>query len=356
MPLSLCPDTAIPAPSRDWADAARRRQAQLTKPAGALGQLESLAIALAGLQGCARPRVDPVAITVFAADHGIAASAGVSAYPQAVTAQMIVNFGSGGAAIAVLSQLLNARLEVVNLGTVGPLPDHQIGRVDAVIAPATADFRQAPAMTNDQVYRALAAGRAALDRAAHAGCRLFIAGEMGIGNTTAATAVACALLGQSAAALIGPGTGVDAAGLARKHDVIEQALAHHSAELDRPGEVLRRLGGFEIAALVGALQQAARRRIPILVDGYIVTVAALAAVQLEPDLRPWLLFAHRSDEPGHRHLLDALEARPLLALDMRLGEGSGAAVALPLLRAACALHNDMATFDEAGVSDRDSGG
>lgn len=349
--MPIRPTLPIPGPDPAATEAARRHQAQLTKPSGSLGQLEAVAITLAGLQGHSLPQVDPVSIIVFGGDHGVASDAGVSAYPQAVTAQMVANIAAEGAAISVLAGLLGARLEVVNLGTVQPVADHP-RLVQHRIAPATADFRTAAAMTETQMMAALEGGRAAVDRAITAGAALLVLGEMGIGNTTAATAMACALLDQPAAALTGAGTGVDAAGLARKQAAIEQALTLHSLAAGTPAEILRCLGGFEIAALVGALQQAARAGVAVLVDGYIVTAAALLAVRLEPELRPWLLFAHRSGEPGHRMLLAALDATPLLDLGMRLGEGSGAAVAVPLLRAACALHAGMATFGQAGVANR----
>ena len=324
---------------------AAARQRQLTKPPGSLGRLESLAVELAALQATDHPRVDPVAITVFAADHGIAA-AGVSAFPQAVTAAMVANFARGGAAVSVLARELGARLEVVDLGTVEPLAGLP-GVRHRPLGRGTADFRHGAAMTATQRDQALTEGRQAVERAAAAGAPLFIGGEMGIGNTTAATALACALLDRPPAELTGPGTGLDEAGLARKIAVIEEALAYHGRH--EPLETLRRLGGFEIAALTGAYLRSSQIGLVTLVDGFIASVAALVAVALQPDIRPWLLFAHRSAEPSHRHVLAALAAEPLLDLGLRLGEGSGAAVAVPLLRLACALHNDMATFDSAGV-------
>lgn len=341
--------SAIPAPETAFADAARARQARLTKPPGSLGRLEDLAVLLASLQRTERPAVDRIWISVFAADHGVAAE-GVSAFPQAVTGEMVRNFASGGAAIAVLARTLGATLDVVNLGTVndpGAIP----GVRRAWIAPCSGNICRTPAMTPEQLQSALEAGADAVRRACEADAQLFIGGEMGIANTTAATAVACALLGESPEDLAGAGTGLDAAGIARKAAVVARALALHAA-VNTPLQHLRCLGGFEIAALAGACLAAARQGLPVLVDGYIATVAALAAVRIEADTRPWLLFAHRSHERGHARLLEALEARPLLDLGMRLGEGSGAAVAVPLLRAACALHAQMATFDEAAVSER----
>ncbi len=327
---------------------AEHRQTQLTKPPGALGRLESVAIQLAAMQGTARPGLERVRIAVFAADHGVAAE-GVSAFPQAVTAEMIRNFARGGAAISVLAQHLGASLEVMNLGTVvdtGPLD----GVLHLPLGAGTANFTQDAAMSCEQLARALNAGRQSAERAKVADAQLFIGGEMGIGNTTAASAVACALLGADAAALAGPGTGLDAQGVARKAGVIARALALHGEHFSDPIEVLRRVGGFEIAALSGAFMACAKMGVPVLVDGFIATVAALVAVRRCAETKDWLLYSHTSAEPGHLRVLEALGAQPLLNLGMRLGEGSGAAVAVPLLRVACALHNDMATFAEAGVS------
>lgn len=341
---------AIPAASPDVGarEAAVARQTALTKPPGALGRLEEIAIRLASLQGTEQPCVDRVHIAVFAGDHGVAAE-GVSAFPQAVTAEMVKNFARGGAAICVAARTLGATLEVINLGTAfdtGPLD----GVKDYRLGPGTANFTEAPAMTEHQLACALAAGRHAAERAKLAKVQLFIGGEMGIGNTTAAAALACALLDAAPERLAGPGTGLDAHGVARKTEVIRRALACHREHHGTPLEALRRLGGFEIAALTGAYIACAHIGLPVLVDGFISSTAALAAARLCPGAGHWFLFAHASAEPGHRAVLEALEARPLLDLGMRLGEGSGAAVAVPLLRMACALHNEMATFHEAGVS------
>ncbi|MGO1071182.1 nicotinate-nucleotide--dimethylbenzimidazole phosphoribosyltransferase [Lysobacter sp. CA199] len=333
---------------------ARARQGQLTKPPGSLGALEELAVRLAWLQRTPTPSVERVWISVFAADHGVAAE-GVSAFPQAVTGEMVRNFASGGAAISVLARSLGATgqvtLEVVNLGTVndpGPVP----GVRRAIIAPSTSNFCIEPAMSEAQLRAALAAGAVSVRAASDAGAQLFIGGEMGIANTTSAAALACALLQRAPTGLAGAGTGLDAAGIAHKAAVIERALALHAAAGDDL-ERLRRLGGFEIAALAGAYLAAAQAGLPVLVDGFISSVAALTALRLNPGCRDWLLYAHRSHERGHAAVLDALQARPLLDLGMRLGEASGAAVAVPLLRLACDLHNGMATFAQAGVSGSD---
>lgn len=330
--------------------AALARQGQLTKPPGSLGQLEALAVQLVAMQGVERPAVDHAAIVIFAGDHGIAAE-NVSAFPQAVTAEMVKNFARGGAAISVLAKTLGARLEVVNLGTVND-PGEWQNVVRAIIAPSTANFAAEPAMTEAQLAQALQAGRDSVLRARKHGAQIFIGGEMGIANTTSASAIACALLQESPQLLAGPGTGLDSKGVAHKAEVIQRALDLHRPNLAQPLDVLRHVGGFEIAALAGAYLAAAQNGMPVLVDGFISSVAALAAVRLNPDVRNWMLFAHTSAEPGHQRVLTALDAQPLLQLGMRLGEGSGAATAVPLLQLACALHNNMATFAEAGVSDK----
>jgi len=330
--------------------AAQVRQAQLTKPAGSLGQLETLAITLAAMQGRPLPRIQQPWISIFAADHGVA-DEGVSAFPQAVTQQMLANFVGGGAAISVLARETGATLEVVDVGTLAPAP--VAGVIHAQAARGTANLCRQPAMTAAQAHAALDAGALACARAQANGADLFIGGEMGIANTTAAAALACALLGLPGAALAGAGTGIDAAGVARKAGVIDRALALHglaAASSPDPLHALCAVGGFEIAALAGAYLAAAQAGVPVLVDGFICSAAALLAVRLNPGARDWMLFAHASAESGHATLLCALDARPLLALDMRLGEASGAAAAIPLLRLACALHADMATFDEAGVA------
>ncbi len=331
--------------------AARARQGQLTKPPGALGELETLAIHLAAMQGTERPALDVIWVTVFAGDHGVAAE-GVSAFPQAVTGEMVKNFARGGAAISVAAKAIGAQMEVINLGTVA-----DIGAVPGVLhlplGLGTANMTQASAMNEEQCARAINAGRQSAERARLAGAQLFIGGEMGIANTTSAAALACALLKESPRNLAGPGTGLDVAGVAHKALVIERALARHGVAVSDPYAALRCLGGFEIAALVGAYLACAKMGMAVLVDGFISTAAALTAERVCPGTADWFIYAHTSAEPGHARILAALEARPLLNLGMRLGEGSGAAVAVPLLRMACALHNGMATFAEAGVSNHD---
>jgi len=331
-------------------EAALARQAELTKPTGSLGRLETLAVGLAGLQHSERPKAERAPIIIFAGDHGIAAQ-GVSAYPQEVTIAMLANFASGGAAISVLARELGSPLEVVDAGTLAesPMP----GVVTDKPRAGTRDFSKEEALTPAELAFAYACGERAVARASSPDLLIF--GEMGIGNTTTAAAIAAALLGTSPDRLAGSGTGLDPAGRDRKARVILAALAHHrlgegNAAVER---VLCAVGGLEIAAMSGAIIAAAQRRIPVVIDGFIVSVAALAAVLLNPSCRPYLIFSHRSAEQGHRLVLDALEAQPLLDLDLRLGEGSGAALALPLIRMACALHNGMATFAEAAITGRD---
>ncbi len=336
------------APSELHRQAALERQAQLTKPIGALGRLEQVAVELAALQALERPGADRVPVVLFAGDHGIAAR-GVSAYPPEVTVQMLHNFAAGGAAISVLARNLGCPLEVVDVGTLASEP------VPGVIVDkprrGTRDFSTEAALTLEEVAFAAEAGRRAVVRQADHAPQLVIFGEMGIGNTTSAAAIAAALLSCAPADIVGSGTGLDADGRARKAAVIADALGRHGLTAGAAvADVLAAVGGFEIIAMAGAIVAAAQRRWPVLVDGFIVSVAALVAVRLNPSCRPWLLFSHRSAERGHAIVLDALGARPLIDLDLRLGEASGAATALPIIRLACALHGGMATFAEAAVS------
>jgi nicotinate-nucleotide--dimethylbenzimidazole phosphoribosyltransferase len=338
-----------PAISAMHRDAARARQDQLTKPTGALGRLEGLAIELASLQHTDRPRAARVPIIVFAGDHGIAAQ-GVSAYPQEVTIAMMANFAAGGAAISVLARELGVGLEVVDAGALveAPMP----GIVTDKPRRGSRDFSKEAALAAAELAFAFDCGQRAVTRAAVNQPDLLILGEMGIGNTTSAAAIAAALLKRSAETLTGLGTGLDSAGRARKAQIIDAALVQHGLVDASPEQILCAVGGLEIAAISGAIVSAAHSRIPVLIDGFIASAAALAASRLNPSCRPYLIFSHRSAEQGHRLVLEALEARPLLDLDLRLGEGSGAALALPILRLACALHNGMATFAEAAVPDR----
>ncbi|WP_426413051.1 nicotinate-nucleotide--dimethylbenzimidazole phosphoribosyltransferase [Bradyrhizobium ganzhouense] len=332
-------------------EAAIARQAQLTKPTGALGRLEQLAIELAGLQATERPRAARVPIIIFAGDHGIVAQ-GVSAYPQAVTIAMMANFASGGAAISVLARELGSILEVVDAGTLAEAA--MPGIVTDKPRLGTRDFSVDAALTPTELAFAFEAGQRAVARAKAHQPDLLIFGEMGIGNTTTSAAIAASLLGISAEEIAGTGTGVDAAGRAHKARVIDAAIARHGVAGSAPERILCAVGGLEIAAISGAIIAAAQARIPVLIDGFIVSVAALAAVRLNASCQPYLLPSHQSAEQGHRLVLRALNVQPLISLDLRLGEGSGAAIALPLVRSACSLHNDMATFAQANVPDRPS--
>jgi len=326
-------------------DEAIAHQAVLTKPANSLGELEKIAIKFAGWQGLVKPHCDKILVRVFAGDHGVCAR-GVSAFPQAVTTQMISNFVSGGAAISVLSKHLNADFAVVNMGVVEKVED-TAGLVNIQLANGTNDFTENIAMDEWTMAAALNAGRAEVKgHNAH----IFIGGDMGIGNTTSASAIYSLILELAPEITVGPGTGVDEAGLANKRKALYQAFNYHADSLNSPLAILQRLGGLEIAGLVGAYIGAAQSGIPILVDGFITTAAALLALEINPSIQDWLLFAHRSAEPAHGHALEKLNTTPLLDLGMRLGEGSGAATAIPLIQSAIALHNEMATFADAGVS------
>ncbi len=344
--MSYWYEKTVQPPSDSHRQRAHVRQQQLTKPPGSLGVLEDCAITLAALQQRDEPVVDKILITIFAADHGVAEE-GVSAFPQVVTGEMVKNFSAGGAAITVLARELKANFQVVNVGTINPLPPLP-SVIDRRIANGTENFCKTPAMSFEQCQSALQIGADTIDDIESAD--LFIGGEMGIANTTTAAALACALLNIEPHDMVGRGTGVDEKGVALKALVISAALQKHATGLQSPFDILQRLGGFEIAALSGAYIRSAQKGIPVLVDGFICTVAALVAVRMNESIRPWLLFSHCSAERGHRLLIEHLDVRPLLNLDMRLGEGSGAAVAAPLLRFACALHNGMASFASAGVS------
>ncbi len=327
---------------------AKARQLQLTKPPGSLGKLEELAIKFSAIQKTQQPQVNNVHISIFAADHGIA-NEKVSAFPQVVTTEMIKNFARGGAAISVLAKELDAKLEVIDLGTVVEAGELE-GVISSRIASGTENFANQAAMTEEQLEKAFEAGIAAVQRAINANMHVFIGGDMGIANTTSATAIACAYLDKAPVDLAGAGTGLDEQGISHKAKVIEAALTQHEAGLLDEIEILRYFGGFEVVALTGAYIYAAQQGLPVIVDGFIATSAALAAVKIKPGCDSWFIYSHQSHEQGHAAILNALNAEPLVNLNMRLGEGSGAAVVVPLLRQACVLHANMATFAEAGVS------
>jgi nicotinate-nucleotide--dimethylbenzimidazole phosphoribosyltransferase len=309
--------------------AARARQNSLTKPAGSLGRLEDIAIFFAGWQGRDRPRIDRARAAIFAGNHGVTAH-GVSAFPASVTAQMVANFESGGAAINALAGAAGLELQIVALDLDRP----------------TADFTLAPAMTASECLDALNAGAAAVET----DLDLLVLGEMGIGNSTAAAALCARSFGGTPADWVGPGTGVDADGIARKVDAITRALAVHAYAAHSAFETLRRVGGREIAAIAGAVLRARQTGVPVLLDGFICCSAIAPLAADNPAIVDHCIAGHCSAEPGHRRLLDRLNLDPLLALDMRLGEGSGAAVAAGVIRSALAAHDQMATFAEASVS------
>ncbi|MEA2621065.1 MAG: nicotinate-nucleotide--dimethylbenzimidazole phosphoribosyltransferase [Chloroflexota bacterium] len=330
---------------------------RLTKPPGSLGRLEALVIQLAGITGRADAPVGARAIVVAAADHGVA-QRGVSAYPAEVTAQMVANFVAGGAAINVLAASVGAQVVVIDAGVAGPIPTpapdpRRGGRlVSARVRPGTADMTERAAMERDEALMAIAVGRRVVAqlRADATGLDLLGIGEMGIGNTTAASALSAAFTGAPVDVVTGPGTGVDDAGRRRKVAAIEAALARHRPDITDPLGVVAAIGGLEIAVLVGVIAEAALAGIPIVLDGFITASAALVAVALEPRLGPRLIAGHRSTEPGHRIVLDHLGLTPILELDLRLGEASGAALAMAVIVAAVAIRDEMATFDSAGIS------
>lgn len=331
-------------PKQDFEAALRAKIDGKTKPLGALGRIEALAAQVARVQQSLEPRMQACRLILFAADHGIAAE-GVSAYPAEVTRQMVLNFLAGGAAANVFARQAGLPVSVVDCGVAGaPLEAPRL--IARRIAPGTDNFRHGPAMTASQRDAALDMGR----ELARAGdFDALCLGEMGIGNTSAAALLTAKITGRPVAGFIGRGTGVDAAGLARKQAVLEAAAARTAPKL-APAEALVVYGGFEIAAMAGAMLGAAEARRMVLVDGFIAGAAALVALGLEPAIRANLVFAHRSAEQGHAALLAALEAEPLLDLGLRLGEGSGALLAWPLLRAAAAMLNEMASFESAAVS------
>lgn len=319
----------LPRPDLAVREAARQRQSELTKPAGSLGRLEDIAVFMATWQGTPRPSVDRVRATVFAGNHGVAAR-GVSAFPVEVTAQMVANFRSGGAAINALSRACGAELSVVALDLDRP----------------TGDIAAEPAMTGDECLAALNAGAATVA----ADTDLLFVGEMGIGNTTPAATLCAQAFGGDAARWCGRGSGVDDHGVARKTEAVSRAIALHGAHCVTPFESLRRLGGRELAAMAGAILAARLQGVPVLLDGFIACAAIAPLVAAQPSFTDHCLAAHCSAESGHARLLEHFGLEPLLRLGMRLGEGSGAAVAVHLVRAALAAHNEMATFAEASVA------
>lgn len=329
---------------------ARTRQDQLTKPQGALGRLESLSIQLAGITAQARPHFQQPAIITMAGDHGIVRQ-GVSAYPAEVTPQMVLNFLRGGAAINVLARHVGARVVVVDMGVAAELPAHP-ELVNKKIALGTRDFSMGPAMTRDEARRAVEAGIEIAAREIERGVDILGTGDMGIGNTTPSAAITATITRRSVKEVTGRGTGVDDAGLARKIAMIERALEINKPNPNDALDVLGDVGGFEIGGLAGVMIGAAARRVPVVIDGFISGAAALIAYTLAPAVQPYLIAAHRSVEIGHRAILDYLRLEPLFDLDLRLGEGTGAALGISLCLAAAKILDEMATFADAGVSEK----
>ena len=346
--------STIPPIDREAREAAASRQAELLKPPGSLGRLEHLAVDLAGMTGGNLGRLWPPAILVFAADHGVAVE-GVSAYPSEVTAQMVRSFLQGWAAIAVLAHLNDAELWVIDVGIAGDLdgvlagvPEDRLVR--ARVRAGSRNFAVKPALRPAEVAAAIEVGRSQAHAAIASGAGLLVLGEMGIGSTTAAAAIVAAMSGEDVAAVTGAGTGIDEKTVAHKSRVIETALARLEPDPADPLNVLGKVGGLEIAALAGAMVASASAWVPMLLDVFITGAAALIADACAPGCRHYMIASHRSCEPGHDAVLRRLDKTPLLDLRMRLGEASGGALALPLVRAAVRLHLDMATFAEAAVS------
>ncbi|WP_134684021.1 nicotinate-nucleotide--dimethylbenzimidazole phosphoribosyltransferase [Brevibacillus migulae] len=339
----------IPALDTEAAEKARRHIDQLTKPPGSLGRLEELAIRLAGMTGEPFPQISPPGILVFAGDHGVVEE-GVSAFPQEVTAQMVMNFASGGAAINVFARHIGGLLRVVDVGVISDPEAPDIWRKK--VRPGTGNMLREDAMTRAEAERCLAVGIESAETIIGEGARLLIIGEMGIGNTTSSSAILAAFTGADPEEIVGRGTGVAEDAFAHKKKVVKQALEARRPNAADAIDVLAKVGGLEIGAMAGAVIGAASRRIPVLADGFISSVAALLAVRIEPQVRDYLLFGHQSQEPGHARVLAELAAEPILDLQLRLGEGSGAAVAFPILEAAVRMVREMATFSSAGISEK----
>jgi nicotinate-nucleotide--dimethylbenzimidazole phosphoribosyltransferase len=341
----------IEPPNEEWRQKARQRLDTLTKPLGSLGRLEDIAAQIVAIRGDQLSDFASKAVYVFAADHGVTQE-GVSAYPREVTRQMVLNFLAEGAAINVLARLHDVALHVVDVGVdadFGPIP----GLLHHKVRHGTRNMLREPAMSDEEAADALRIGYQLGSEAAAAGHTILAIGEMGIGNTTAASAVTCALTGAGAHAATGRGTGVDTAVFANKVRVVEAAIAKHcsGASTAQPLEILRCVGGLEIAAMTGMVLAGAKHRLVVVLDGFISTAAAALAAGMAPNALGYLIAGHRSEEPGHKLLLDHLRLSPVLSLGMRLGEGTGAVLAMPVLESAIALYHQMATFSSAGVSE-----
>jgi len=336
-------------PDSAFREAARRRLNSLTKPRGSLGVLEEVAAQIAGIRGEVIPSMKDKAIIIMAADHGVTAR-GVSLYPQEVTRQMALNFASGGAAINVLARMAGARVVIVDMGVKGGLPSYE-GIVCKMVDFGTADMSAGPAMSRAQAISSLLAGAETVENELAAGLDIIGTGDMGIGNTTSASAITAAMTGKAASEVTGRGTGIDDEQLEHKIKIIEQSLAVNRPDPADAIGVLEKVGGFEIGGLAGAMIAGAANRIPVVIDGFISGAAALIAAGICPQARQYMIAAHLSAERGHASCLKHLELRPLLDLDLRLGEGTGAALGIFLAECSINLMRDMATFEGAGVSD-----
>jgi nicotinate-nucleotide--dimethylbenzimidazole phosphoribosyltransferase len=329
---------------------AKERQDMLTKPAGSLGRLESLSIQIAGIQGKAQPQINRKAVIVMAADHGVA-TRGTSAYPQEVTGEMVLNFLHGGAGINVISRQVGARVIIVDMGVAAKLEANP-GLISRRIAAGTQDMSKGPAMTLAQAKQALEAGIEIVNAEVKKGLDIAATGDMGIGNTTASAAICAIMTGKTVAGVTGRGTGLDDKQLQQKIMIINEAIAVNKPEASQPLEVLAKVGGFEIGGLAGVILGAASNRIPVVIDGFISGAAALIAAGLCPQAKDYMIAGHCSVEPGHKILLQHLGLKPLLDLEMRLGEGTGAAMAMSIAETSVRILNEMATFAEAGVAEK----
>lgn len=325
----------------------RQHQNNLTKPQGSLGVLEEISIQLGGITGNKFPTITKKAVVVMAGDHGVVAE-GVSAFPQEVTPQMVLNFTHGGAAINVLSRHAGAEVVVVDVGVATPIVHEKVLAMN--VRPGTANMAQGPAMSREEAVKAVEVGITVAEDLISKGYELLATGEMGIGNTTASSAIIAAFMGISAREVTGRGTGLDKSGITHKEAVIDRALAVNKPDATDPWDVLAKVGGLEIAGLAGLILGAAAHRIPVVIDGFISSAAALVASKLAPKSLNFMIASHCSAEMAHRKLLQYLKLKPVLELEMRLGEGTGAVLSFHLIEAALKIIKEMATFESAGVS------
>jgi nicotinate-nucleotide--dimethylbenzimidazole phosphoribosyltransferase len=329
---------------------ARMRQDALTKPRGSLGQLESLSVQVAGIKGNPRPRIAHKVIFTLAGDHGVTRE-GVSAYPSEVTPQMVYNFLRGGAGINVLARLVGARVVVADLGVASPLERHAELK-EKKVAMGTQSIAKGPAMSRGEAIRAIEAGMELVEEELSKGLDILGTGDMGIGNTTSSSAITAAITGADVTTVTGRGTGIDDEGWDKKVKAIRQALKINRPDTKDPIDVLSKVGGFEIGGIAGVILAGAKNQIPVVIDGFISGAAALIATSLSPSVKPYLIASHQSAEKGHKILLEYLGLKPLLNLDLRLGEGTGAALGIFLVEAALKILDEMATFAEAGVTEK----